>query len=191
MAIGSCFQARPSGIVGAGWPQGQTVPGNSGPLLPWRWETLTPASPACAVALRSGGAGWAAAQHLEPPWSLLDRSALESPQDPADRRTRIPGEVGQAAPGVRAQGSRPQSNKPGSEGGHYRSPGLNWGSARSSAPPPGCKAAAEALSGGTGACRVEPGSAPPLRVRGGVATGQTGAAGQGQDRHREETGARP
>lgn len=68
MAIESCFQARPSGLAGVGWPQGQTVPGNSGPSLPWRWETLTPASPARAVALRSGGAGWAAAQHLEPPW---------------------------------------------------------------------------------------------------------------------------
>lgn len=153
--------------------------GNSGPPLPWRWETLTPATPARAVALRSGGAGGAAAQHLEPPWSLPDPGALESPQDPADRRTRIPGEVGQAARGARAQGARPQSNKPGLEGGHCRSPGLSPGSARSSAPPPGCKAAAEALSGGTGACRVEPGSAPPLRVRGGGSDGPDRGCGSG------------
>lgn len=69
------------------------APGNSGLPLSQRWETLIPASPARAVALRSGGsggAGWAVAKHLEPPWSLPDPGALQSPPDPAARKDADP-----------------------------------------------------------------------------------------------------
>lgn len=123
-------QARPTGMLRAGWPQGQTVPTIPGRFL--LTAVLLPATPAPAVALRSGGVGREAAWHLEPPWNLPEPGPPESPPNPAackdvDPRRRGAGRAPSPSIGPPAQVGQASA---GARGGHSGSRGPAIGSPR-------------------------------------------------------------